>query len=89
MSNPFSKPSQPKNSLTLFHWLLFEPLLLERYERTLSKLQAIGISLKAISINFFVFIIPLTLLLYFIEVLAVGLAFGSAAELEATHDAHA
>jgi hypothetical protein len=64
MPNPFHKPTTPKNSLQLLQWLIFEPVLFERYEKTLSETQTAIIVLKSIIVNFFIVIIPLTLVLY-------------------------
>jgi hypothetical protein len=72
MSNPFDKPTTPKNSFTLFYWLLFEPVLLRRYARTLFGKEARIIALKAILITFLVFVIPLTLLLYVVFVTVIA-----------------
>lgn len=35
--NPFKPRETPRNSLELLRWLLFEPIILERYEETISK----------------------------------------------------
>ena len=35
----FHKPDKPKNSLQLISWAIFEPLLLQRYSKTLSRKQ--------------------------------------------------
>lgn len=72
MPNPFYKPTTPKNSLQLLQWLIFEPVLLERYEKTLTKTQTAIIVLKAFIVNFFVVIIPLTLMLYAISVFIIA-----------------
>jgi len=72
MPNPFDKPTTPKNSLQLLQWLIFEPVLLERYEKTLNKIRTLWILLKAILVNFFIIIIPLTLVLYAISVVILA-----------------
>jgi hypothetical protein len=72
MPNPFNKPTTPKNSLQLLQWLIFEPVLLEQYEKTLTKIQTRKIALRAIFVNFFIVIIPLTLLLYAISLMMIA-----------------
>jgi len=72
MPNPFDKPTTPKNSLQFLQWLIFEPVLLERYEKTLSKIRTLWILLKAIIVNFFIIIIPLTLVLYAMSVVIIA-----------------
>ena len=72
MPNPFHKPTTPKNSLQLLQWFIFEPVLFERYDKSLNKIQTLWIVLKAILINFFVVIIPLTLVLYAISVVIIA-----------------
>jgi len=72
MPNPFHKPTTPKNSLQLLQWLIFEPVLLERYEKTLSKSQTTIMTLNAVIVNFFIVIIPLTLVFYAISVVIIA-----------------
>ena len=43
----FSKPGVPENTWQLLSWVVFEPILLERYRVTLSKKQTLTILLKA------------------------------------------
>jgi len=45
-NNVFNPPKQPRNSLELLKWLIFEPVLLKNYEKTLDKKQTV-IFLKA------------------------------------------
>jgi hypothetical protein len=71
MSNPFEKPSIPKNSLQLLQWLLFEPVLLRRYEESLNKIQTVIVILKGMTIGFPI-IILLTLVIYFISVIIIA-----------------
>jgi len=72
MSNPFAKPIEPKNSFDLFKWLVFEPLLLERFEKTLTRAEKYRLILKNIFVNFFIIIIPLTIILYTISVVIIA-----------------
>ncbi|MEN8218185.1 MAG: AAA family ATPase [Pseudomonadota bacterium] len=57
-------PTTPKNSLQLLQWLIFEPVLFKRYDNSLNKTQTAIMVLKAVIVNFFIVIIPLTLVLY-------------------------
>lgn len=43
----FTKPTIPKNSRQLLWWVIFEPLLLEKYSNTLSRKQALWVLVKA------------------------------------------
>lgn len=55
----FHKPGTPKNTWQLFSWLIFEPILLERYGNTLDKRQTAFILLKA-----YLYIIVISITLY-------------------------
>jgi hypothetical protein len=44
----FHKPSVPKNSLQLLSWVIFEPALLERYGKTLTRKQTTAQYLRTI-----------------------------------------
>lgn len=72
MPNLFDKPTIPKNSLQLLQWLIFEPILLKQYEKTLDKTQTVITALKAVIVNFFIVIIPLTLVFYAISVVIIA-----------------
>ncbi|WP_069470232.1 hypothetical protein [Candidatus Marithrix sp. Canyon 246] len=72
MSKLFDKPSTPKNNLQVLQWLIFEPILLRRYEESLNEAQIHNILLKSLSINFFILIVPLTLVIYFISVVIIA-----------------
>ncbi|MCK5720077.1 MAG: hypothetical protein KAH84_09055, partial [Thiomargarita sp.] len=71
-NNPFYKPTTPKNSFELLKWLIFEPVLLGRYEKSLTKIQTLWIVFKFVMINFFVIIIPLTLVLFVIGMVIIA-----------------
>ncbi|MDD5632329.1 MAG: hypothetical protein PHI13_09940, partial [Methylococcales bacterium] len=43
----FSKPEAPENSWQLLYWIVFEPVLLERYSEKLNKKQTLSVFLKA------------------------------------------
>jgi hypothetical protein len=59
MNNPYQRPEMPKNSLTLLKWVVFEPLLLDKYGETLSMRE------KALSIlNAYQWVVLLSLILY-------------------------
>ena len=72
MSKLFEKPTTPKNSLQLLQWLIFEPILLRRYEESLDETQINNILFKSLSINFFIIIVPLTLVIYLISVVIIA-----------------
>jgi hypothetical protein len=37
----FPMPAAPKNGLDLLRWLIFEPILLQRFEKKLTKKEAL------------------------------------------------
>lgn len=46
-NSPYYKPEKPKNSWQLLQWVIFEPLLVRRYNKILKKKEQIIIFLKA------------------------------------------
>lgn len=68
MSNPFEKPTIPKNNLQLLQQLIFEPILLYDYDESLDREKDNIFILKTIFSFFFTVIVPLTIVLYFITV---------------------
>ena len=66
MNNPYQRPEIPKNSLTLLRWVVFEPLLLDKYEKTLT------IRGKALSIlKTYQWVVLLALILYALILLPI------------------
>lgn len=57
--NPFQLPDSPKNAFMLLKWLIFEPVQLIKFEKTISKKEKILWILKSYPL-----IILLTLICY-------------------------
>lgn len=62
MSSVFEPPLQPKNGFELLKWGFFEPVLLVRFEKTISRIESIKWFIKAYFL-FVVIIVPLILIL--------------------------
>lgn len=60
MTSPYHKNPAPRSTWELFTWIIFEPKLLRKYDKTLSKREARLLFLKV----YFFYIVPLALLLY-------------------------
>jgi hypothetical protein len=71
-NNPFEKPTTPKNRLQLLQWLIFEPVLLANYEKTLDIKKQKKVVLNSIVTNVLVVIIPLTLVIYAVSVAIIA-----------------
>ncbi|MDM8565913.1 hypothetical protein QUF74_09700 [Candidatus Halobeggiatoa sp. HSG11] len=65
--SPFKKPDQPRNSWELFKWIWFEYRLLEKYGKTVTKTETFILVLM----NYFLYVVPLALLLYIIGIIIV------------------
>ena len=63
-TSPFKKPAQPRNSWELFKWTWFEYRLLKKYEKTITKTETLTLILK----TYFLYVVPLALLLYVIGI---------------------
>ena len=61
-NNVFNPPKQPRNSLELLKWLIFEPILLENYSETLDQEQS---TIQLLQIYFWT-----TLILFIIYVIS-------------------
>jgi hypothetical protein len=66
-TSPFKKPDQPHNSWELFKWIWFEYRLLEKYGKTITKTETLTLILK----TYFLYVVPLALLLYVIGITIV------------------
>ena len=66
MNNPYQRPEMPKNSLTLLKWVVFDPLLLDKYDKTLSIREKTLSILKA-----YQWVVLLSLILYALMFLTI------------------